>query len=70
MAMSPLGFVVELEALPGKEAAVAQFLEEAKLLVDDEPGTLSWFAYQRGPELLSAEPVITPVHIIANRITF
>jgi quinol monooxygenase YgiN len=99
MAMSPLGFVVELEALPGKEAAVAQFLEEAKLLVDDEPGTLSWFAYQRGPtsfgifdvfgsaadrdahlhgevrtaleargpELLSAEPVITPVHISATK---
>jgi hypothetical protein len=38
-----------LEALPGKESAVAEFLKEAKVLVGDEPGTLVWFAFQRGP---------------------
>jgi quinol monooxygenase YgiN len=49
MTMPPLGFVVELEVLPGKGDAVAEFLAEAKKLVDDEPGTLLWFAFQRGP---------------------
>lgn len=47
--MSPLGFLVQLEAQPGREAAVAEFLAEAKRLVDDEPGTLLWFAFQTGP---------------------
>jgi quinol monooxygenase YgiN len=47
--MPLLGFLVELEARPGREAAVAAFLAEARRLVDDEPGTLVWFAFQRGP---------------------
>lgn len=47
--MAPLGFLVTLCAQPGKESAVADFLREAKTLVDDEPGTLSWFAFQSGP---------------------
>jgi quinol monooxygenase YgiN len=100
MSVPPLGFLVELEALPGKESAVADFLREAKVLVDDEPGTLLWFAFQRGPtsfgifdvfgsaadrdthlngevrkalqargpELLSATPVITPVDIVAAKL--
>ncbi|HEY1971580.1 MAG TPA: antibiotic biosynthesis monooxygenase [Pseudonocardia sp.] len=47
--MPSLGFLVEFEARPGKEADVAQFLVEAKVLVDDEPGTIAWFAFQLGP---------------------
>ncbi|WP_026912129.1 putative quinol monooxygenase [Patulibacter minatonensis] len=46
--MPAYGFLVEFEALPGREAAVADFLVEAKTLVDAEPGTLTWFAFRRG----------------------
>jgi quinol monooxygenase YgiN len=45
----PYGFYVEFEARPGKEAEVEQFLREAKLLVDAEPGTLTWFTFRLGP---------------------
>jgi quinol monooxygenase YgiN len=48
--VAPLGFLVTLEALPGKENAVVDFLRKAKDLVDDEPGTLSWFAFRTGPQ--------------------
>lgn len=47
--MPSYGFFVEFEARPGKEEDVARFLEEAKALVDDEPGTLTWFAFRLGP---------------------
>lgn len=47
--MLSLGFLVEFEARPGKEADVAQFLVDAKALVDAEPGTIAWFAFQLGP---------------------
>ncbi|WP_028934062.1 putative quinol monooxygenase [Pseudonocardia spinosispora] len=47
--MPSLGFLVELEAQQGKEDLVAEFLSEAKLLVDAEPGTVAWFAFRTGP---------------------
>jgi len=47
--MPPYGFFVEFEARAGKEDDVEQFLREAKLLVDAEPGTLAWFAFRLGP---------------------
>jgi quinol monooxygenase YgiN len=47
--MPAFGFLVEMEAQPGREDAVATFLAEAKVLVDDEPGTLAWFAFRVGP---------------------
>jgi quinol monooxygenase YgiN len=40
---------VRLEAKPGKEKEVAEFLKSALPLVDAEPGTVSWFAIQNGP---------------------
>jgi quinol monooxygenase YgiN len=40
---------VPLEAKPGKEKEVADFLRSAVPLVNDEPGTISWFAIQMGP---------------------
>jgi quinol monooxygenase YgiN len=50
MAIMPaFGFLVELEARPGKEEDVAQFLIDAKALVDEEPGTLTWFSFRLGP---------------------
>jgi hypothetical protein len=34
---------VPLQAKPGKEADVAEFLKSALPLVEEEPGTLTWF---------------------------
>ncbi|HEX3408115.1 MAG TPA: antibiotic biosynthesis monooxygenase [Caulobacteraceae bacterium] len=47
--MSKYALYVPLEAKPGKEAEVAEFLRTAVPLVDAEPGTTSWFAIQEGP---------------------
>jgi quinol monooxygenase YgiN len=40
---------VRLEAKPGKEAAVAKFLEEGLPLVEQEPATVTWYAIKLGP---------------------
>ncbi len=40
---------VRLEAKPGKEAEVAQFLVSAVPLVQAETGTTAWFALRFGP---------------------
>jgi hypothetical protein len=40
---------VRLEALPGKEAELADFLRSARSIVMDEPGTVAWFAIRFGP---------------------
>src|SRR3984893_3005714 len=47
--MSKLALYVPLEAKPGKEKEVADFLKSALPLVDAEPGTVTWFAIQEGP---------------------
>ena len=41
--------LVRLEALPGKEAELAEFLKGARAIVMDEPGTTAWFAIQFSP---------------------
>jgi quinol monooxygenase YgiN len=93
--MTYVGFLVELEAKPDRVDDVADFLTEARRLVEAEPGTLLWFAFRRGPmsfaifdvfaddaarqvhlhgevrkelmrcgpEILAAEPIITPVDV-------
>src|SRR3981189_309424 len=47
--MSNVALYVPLEAKPGKENEVADFLKSALPLVNAEPGTVSWFAIQEGP---------------------
>ena len=47
--MTKYALYVPLEAKPGKEKEVAEFLKSALPLVDAEPGTISWFAMQNGP---------------------
>jgi quinol monooxygenase YgiN len=47
--MSKLALYVPLEAKPGKEQEVAEFLKSALPLVEAEPGTVTWFAIQEGP---------------------
>jgi quinol monooxygenase YgiN len=44
-----VGLWVRLEAKPGKEADVQEFLEQGRALVDAEPGTIVWFAVRLGP---------------------
>jgi quinol monooxygenase YgiN len=40
---------VRLEAKPGKEAEVADFLRAGLALALQEPATITWFAVQMGP---------------------
>jgi quinol monooxygenase YgiN len=47
--MSKVALYVPLEAKPGKEKEVAEFLNSALPLVEAEPGTVTWFAIQEGP---------------------
>ena len=42
--MAKFALYVPLEAKPGKEAEVVEFLRSALPLVEAEQGTLSWFA--------------------------
>jgi quinol monooxygenase YgiN len=41
--------LARLEAKPGKEDEVASLLESALPLVQDEPGTITWYAVRLGP---------------------
>ena len=43
------GILVRMETKPGKEDEVAAFLEGALPLVQEEPGTVTWYAIRIGP---------------------
>ena len=47
--MVNVGLLVRLEAKPGKEAEVEEFLKSGLALVEDEPETTVWFAIRMGP---------------------
>jgi quinol monooxygenase YgiN len=47
--MAKFGLYVPLQAKPGKEKELADFLRSAVPLVNAEPGTTTWFALQEGP---------------------
>jgi quinol monooxygenase YgiN len=52
MATAPIvtvGLIVRLEAKTGRELEVETLLRESLDLVDDEPGTTTWFALRLGP---------------------
>lgn len=49
MVMTKFALYVPLEAKPGKEQEVADFLRSAIPLVNAEPGTISSYAIQEGP---------------------
>lgn len=46
--MTKFALYVPLEAKPGKEEDVAAFLKSALPLVNEEPGTIAWFAVRLG----------------------
>jgi hypothetical protein len=58
--MSKFALYVPLEAKPGKEKQVADFLRSAVSLVNAEAGTISWFAIQRGRHPLPSLTRSTP----------
>ena len=47
--MVKLGLFVRLEVAAGKESALADFLAAGQALVEQEPGTTVWYAFQMGP---------------------
>jgi len=47
--MVSIGLLIRLYARPGQGAAVAEFLEGAVPIVDQEPGTTAFFAMRMGP---------------------
>jgi quinol monooxygenase YgiN len=47
--MVKLALFVQLEAKPGKEAAVEDFLHGGLAVVQQEPATTAWFALRLGP---------------------
>lgn len=46
--MSQLAIWAELEAKPGKEQEVANFLKSAQSLAEREQGTITWYAVRLG----------------------
>jgi quinol monooxygenase YgiN len=44
-----VGLLVRVEAKPGKEEEVENFLRSALPLAQDEPATIVWFAIRLGP---------------------
>ncbi len=46
--MVTVGLLVRVEARPGKEDEVAEFLRSGLPIVQDEPGTVTWFALRLG----------------------
>ncbi|MGH3719740.1 MAG: putative quinol monooxygenase [Pseudonocardiaceae bacterium] len=46
--MPTVGLLVTMDAKPGKEAAVEEFLHGGLALVNDEPATTAWFAVRLG----------------------
>lgn len=47
--MLKTALLVRLEAKPGKEDAVAEFLRGGLAIVAEEPATVAWFALRIGP---------------------
>jgi quinol monooxygenase YgiN len=47
--MVNVALFVQLEAKPGKEADVEEFLRGGLPLVEEEPATIAWFALRLGP---------------------
>jgi len=47
--VNTVGILATLQARPGKEADVEQFLQSAGPLVEAETGTTTWFAFKVAP---------------------
>ena len=47
--MTNFALLVRLEAKKGKEAEVEKFLQSGLSIVENEPGTTTWYAFRLGP---------------------
>jgi len=47
--MVKVALLVRLEAKPGKESAVEEFLRSGPALVQEEPATSTWYGIKLGP---------------------
>ena len=47
--MVTVGLLVRLEAKPGKEVDVENFIKGGLAIVQEEPATVAWFAIRMGP---------------------
>lgn len=47
--MVKLALLVRLEARPGREMEVTEFIKSALLLAQQEPETINWYALKLGP---------------------
>jgi quinol monooxygenase YgiN len=47
--MGKLAIWAQLEAKPGKEKELEDFLKSAQPLAEREPGTVTWYAIKMGP---------------------
>ncbi|MEP7087897.1 MAG: antibiotic biosynthesis monooxygenase [Gemmatimonadota bacterium] len=47
--MVSLSVYVHMKAKPGKEKEVEEFLKGGAAIVEQEPGTIAWFAIKEGP---------------------
>ena len=48
--MEKYALVATLQAKPGKEQVVEEFLKSALPLAQSEPGTIRWYAFKSGPD--------------------
>jgi len=48
--MEKYALFAALQAKPGKEKVVEDFLKSAQPLAQAEPGTIRWYAFQTGPD--------------------
>jgi quinol monooxygenase YgiN len=67
--MVNVGLFVRLEAKPGKEKAVAEFLETGLQLVNEEPTTPIWFALKLGPATFGVFDAFTSNEGRENHLT-
>ena len=67
--MVNVGLFVRLEAKPGKETAVAHFLETGLQLVNEEPMTPIWFALKLGPSTFGVFDAFTSDEGRENHLT-
>jgi len=51
--MIKVGLFVRLEAKPGKEQEIENFLKSALALVDKEPNTITWYAVKLSPSVFA-----------------
>jgi quinol monooxygenase YgiN len=47
--MVKVALLVRLEAKPGKEVAVEEFIRSGLPIVEEEPATIAWFGIRLGP---------------------